>query len=227
MKKTVEEAEPAERPEINIAMNSIVEFQDPKQANGAAAAVLGLVRGVEYKAKGGARIQLVDASGATHSIAEKHVHINLGSYKGKLEEVADILKEFTAIMATEPTDLGVDPGDLEMAWELASDEGKASFSPKFLLSLGDDTFSKAQTDTYRAFRLLQSDMGKIFFKTLGPNEYKAKAAKAVQSSKENWCRSLEAEQEWFFLWAHLSARLRSWSHQIVARCEGRRPCASQ
>ena len=27
MKKTVEEAEPAERPEINIAMNSIVEFQ--------------------------------------------------------------------------------------------------------------------------------------------------------------------------------------------------------
>jgi hypothetical protein len=199
MKKTVEEAEPAERPEINIAMNSIVEFQDPKQANGAAAAVLGLVRGVEYKAKGGARIQLVDASGSTHSIAEKHVHINLGSYKGKLEEVADILKEYTAIMATEPTDLGVDPGDLEMAWELASDEGKASFSPKFLLSLVDDTFSKAQTDTYRAFRLLQSDMGKIFFKTLGPNEYKAKAAKAVQSSKENWCRSLEAEQEWCFL----------------------------
>ena len=27
MKKTVEEAEPAERPEINIALNSIVEFQ--------------------------------------------------------------------------------------------------------------------------------------------------------------------------------------------------------
>ena len=42
-------------------------------------------------------------------------------------------------------------------------------------------------------------MGKIFFKTLGPNEYKAKAAKAVQSSKENWCRSLEGEQEWCFL----------------------------
>ena len=121
--------------------------QDPKQANGAAAAVLGLVRGVEYKAKGGARIQLVDASGSTYSIAEKHVHINLGSYKGKAEEVADILKEYTAIMATEPTDLGVEPGDLEMAWELASDEDKASFSPKFLLSLVDDTFSKAQTDT--------------------------------------------------------------------------------
>merc|ERR1712166_547101 len=170
-KKTVEDAEPAERVELNIALNSIVEFQDPKQANGAAGAVLGLVSGVEYKAKGGARIQLVDTSGSTHSIAEKHVHINLGSYKG----------------------------NLEMAWELASDEDKASFTPKFLTSLIDDTFSKAQTDTYRAFRLLQSDMGKIFFKTLGPNEYKAKAAKAVQSSKENWCRSLEGEQEWCFL----------------------------
>lgn len=26
------------------------------------------------------------------------------------------------------------------------------------------------THRYRAFRLLQSDLGKIFFKTLGPNE---------------------------------------------------------
>merc|ERR1712166_315336 len=103
-----------------------------------------------------------------------------------------------------------DPGDLEMAWELVSDEDKASFTPKFLTSLIDDTFSKAQTDTYRAFRLLQSDMGKIFFRTLGPNEYKAKAAKAVQSSKENWCRSLEGEQEWCFLRAHLGARFEAW-----------------
>lgn len=161
--------------------------------------MLGLVTGVEYKAKGGARIQLVDARGSTYSVAESAVHINLGSYKGKLVETADILKEYAAIMETEPTELGVDPEELEMAWELASDEGKASFSPKFLLSLIDDTFSKAQTDTYRAFRLLQSDMGKIFFKPIGPNEYKAKAAKAVRTSKENWCRSLEAEQEWCFV----------------------------
>ena len=145
MKKVVDE-EPAERPEINIALNSIVEFQDPKQSNGAAAAVLGLVRGVEYKAKGGARIQLVDATGVMHSIAEKHVHINLGAYKGKLEEASDILEDFTTIMATQPTELGVDPSELEMAWELACDDGKASFSPKFLLSLVDDTFSKAPTD---------------------------------------------------------------------------------
>ena len=175
-----------------------IPLQDPK-TKGATGAVLGLVTGVEYKAKGGARIQLVDASGSTYSVAENAVHINLGSYKGKFVEVADILKEYAAIMETEPTELGVDPEELEMAWELASDEGKASVSPKFLLSLIDDTFSKAQTDTYRAFRLLQSDMGKIFFKAIGPNEYKAKAAKAVRTSKENWCRSLEAEQEWCFV----------------------------
>ena len=66
--------------------------------------------GVEYKAKGGARIQLVDARGSTYSVAESAVHINLGSYKGKLVETADILKEYAAIMETEPTELGVDPG---------------------------------------------------------------------------------------------------------------------
>ena len=65
--------------------------------------------GVEYKAKGGARIQLVDARGSTYSVAESAVHINLGSYKGKLVETADILKEYAAIMETEPTELGVDP----------------------------------------------------------------------------------------------------------------------
>ena len=104
------------------------------------------MRGVEYKAKGGARIQLVDASGAMHSVAEKAVHINLGAYKGKLEQPSEILKEYAVIMATEPVDLGVDPGELEMAWELASEEEKATFSPKFLMSLVDDKFSKAPTD---------------------------------------------------------------------------------
>jgi hypothetical protein len=197
--KKAESETPEVRTEINIALNSIVEFNDPKHGNGAAAAVLGLVRGVEYKAKGGARIQLVDASGAMHSVAEKAVHINLGAYKGKLEEPSEILKEYAVIMATEPVDLGVDPGELEMAWELASEEEKATFSPKFLMSLVDDKFSKAPTDAYRAFRLLQSDLGKVFFKTLGPNEYKAKAAKAVKASKDNWCRSLEQEQEWCFV----------------------------
>ncbi len=74
--------------------------------------------GVEYKAKGGARIQLVDARGSTYSVGQNAVHINLGSYKGKLVETADILKEYAAIMETEPTELGVDPEELEITLTL-------------------------------------------------------------------------------------------------------------
>ena len=38
-------------------------------------------------------------------------------------------------------------------------------------------------------RVLSSDLGKIFFKSLGGNKFKAKASKAVKASKENWCRA--------------------------------------
>lgn len=176
---------------------SVVEFHDPKHGGGAPRPVLGIVKGVEYKAKGGARLQVIDASGAMHAVAEKAIHVNLGGYKGKLVEPSAILADFEAVMALEQTALGVDPESLAMAWELAAEEGRSSFSTKFLLSLVDDKFFKAQIDAYRAFRLLSSDLGKVFFKALGPNQWKVKAAKAVEASKQNWCRELkEAEAEW-------------------------------
>ena len=48
-----------------------------------------------------------------------------------------------------------------------------------------------------AQRLLSSDFGKIFFKTLSGNEYKAKSRKAVDASKNNWCQ--EASLDWCFV----------------------------
>jgi hypothetical protein len=154
---------------------------------------------VEYKAKGGARIQVMDVGGSMHTVPEKDIHINLGVYKGKLVEPAEILADYVKVMDTEPMALGVEPELLEMAWELAAETDKKSYSPKFLMSLVDDGFLKSQVDAYKAFRLLTSDMGKIFFKSINANEYKAKAAKAVQASKESWCRSLEGEEEWCFV----------------------------
>ena len=107
MKKAPEER-PQERPEPTVDEGSIIEFHDPAHGHHAAEPVLGIVQGVEYKAKGGARYQIVDASGSMHAVAEKAVHINLGSYKGKLKEPSDILKEYQGIMATRPTELGVE-----------------------------------------------------------------------------------------------------------------------
>jgi hypothetical protein len=198
MKKSPE-SRPEERPQLSMDMNSIVEFHDPRHGSGECVPVLGLVSGLEYKAKGGARLQIVDGKGQTHLVAEKAVHVSLGAYKGKLDDPAAILAEYEQILQLKPTALGVEPELLEMAWELV-DSSMDTVSPKFVLSLIDDKFFKGKTDLYRAFRLLSSDLGKVFFKALGNNEYKAKAAKAVKASKENWCRALEEpEQEWCFV----------------------------
>ena len=54
---------------------------------------------------------------------------------------------------------------------------------------------------YKAFRLMTSDLGKVFFKGLSHNLFKAKAAKAVAASKEMWCRAVKipAEDEFCLL----------------------------
>ena len=68
---------------------------------------------VEYKAKGGARIQIMDVGGSMHTVPEKDIHINLGVYKGKLVEPAEILDDYTKVMEMETGALGVDPELLE------------------------------------------------------------------------------------------------------------------
>ena len=45
-------------------------------------------------------------------------------------------------------------------------------------------------------KLLTSDLGRIFFKSLAGNRYKVKAAAAVAASKEQWCNNLQGEEEW-------------------------------
>lgn len=154
--------------------------------------MLGLVQGVSYKAKGGARISVIDASGTKHSVAEKAIHINLGVYLGKLVEPSAILADYMAIMETEASQLGVEPEMLEIAWELAAESEATEYSPRFLMKLIDDQWSASPTETYKAFRLLTSDIGRIFFKAVGnTNKFKVKAGKAVQASKENFCRAIE------------------------------------
>ena len=188
--KATPDERPEERPEIQINKNAIVEFHDPKRAT----PILGLVQGAEYKAKGGARIQIIDAAGSVHQVKESSIHINLGAYKGKLVEPADILKEFEEVLHMEPLELGVAVDDLEMAWELCAEEAH-NFSPRAILKIIDEGFFKSSLDAYRAFRLLTSDVGKVFFKHVNANEFKAKAAKSVQASKEHWCR-MQTSVDW-------------------------------
>ena len=136
---------------------------------------------------------IIDANGGNHAVKESAIHINLGSYKGKLVEPSDILAEYQDVMKLEATELGVDPETLAMAWELCAESPKDVFSPRAILSLVDDSLFKSSIDAYKAFRLLTSDLGKVFFKAINDHEYKIKGDKAVQSSKENWCREHQEE----------------------------------
>jgi len=196
MKATPDER-PQIRPEVHINTNSIVEFHD-KHGAGAAPPLLGLVTGAEYKAKGGARIQIVDSSGAVHSVKENSIHVDLGAYKGKLVEPAAVLNEYERVMQLDATELGVEVEDLELAWQLCAESGSPQFTSKAIISLVDDSKFKSSLDAYRAFRLLTSSLGKVFFKAVNGNEYKVKAEKSVSAAKEQFCRE-QQQLDWCFV----------------------------
>jgi hypothetical protein len=179
-----------------ISVGSICEFHDPKHGNANAQPVLGIVQSCELKAKGGSRVILTDAAGVKHAVAEKALHIVLPPSRGKATEPADILKDYADVLEHDPTELGIDPELLEMAWSECAESEKAAFTPKSVVSIIDESLAKTPLDLYRAFRLVSSDLGKVFFKALGNNEFKAKGEKAVEASKQNWCRAPEHEGSW-------------------------------
>jgi len=182
---------------FSIEEGSICEFNDPHKSK----AILGIVQTCDSKSKGGARLTLLDADGMTHSVDNKAIHISLGAYKGKLKEPSDILKEFNVVAECDSTHLGVEPDVLEMAWEMCAEEDKKSFTAKKIVKMIDEKLYSSQLDAYRAFRLLTSDLGKVFFKTLSDG-FKPKKASAVKASKESWCHDAvhaNAEQEFCFV----------------------------
>lgn len=167
-----------------LDVGAIVEFHDPHKMS-KMAPLLGIVEAADTRKD---RVTLVDASGTRHAVESRFIHISLGTYKGKLKEPSDILKEYTAIAEASPAEL-VQPELLEMAWELCAEADEPSVSAKSILEQIDESLYKTQLDVYRAYKLLTSDLGKVFFKTLSNVEFKAKTRASVQASKEHWCES--------------------------------------
>ena len=135
----------------------------------------------------------------THSVAGKSIHVVFAPSSGKEKDTAKLLADYLTVSTTAPTDLGIEPEVLEMAWELCSETEAKDFSPKSILSVIDESLYKTSVDQYKAFRLLTSDLGKVFFKTLSGNRFEAKGEKAVLASKEQWCdeRSKRgSDQDW-------------------------------
>mmetsp|Transcript_24577 Transcript_24577/g.77010 ORF Transcript_24577/g.77010 Transcript_24577/m.77010 type:complete len:230 (-) Transcript_24577:144-833(-) len=185
-----EASDEAELPSLH-GVGSICEFDEGKQ--GHARGLLGVIIKAESKAKGGARYEVLDADGRTHPIKAAQVRATFAASK-KLKDPLDaplVLADYVRVAEKAPTELGVEPEMLEVAWELAS-EADAPLSAKQILGVIDEALCASPVQLFAAYRLLTSEVGRVFFKAIG-DKYKAKAAKAVAASKSALCSAADAD----------------------------------
>lgn len=136
---------------------------------------------------------MVTADGKTFALKASQVQATFSpSKKMKADtDPSEILAGYLEVAKAEPLELGVDPEMLEMAWELAAEQEASALSASSILQVIDEKLCSGPLEKYRAYKLMTSDLGKVFFKTVG-NKYKAKAAKAVQASKQAFCAHVTA-----------------------------------
>jgi hypothetical protein len=173
----------------NIAVGSVCEFHDPKHGAGKKQAVLGVCESSTFKAKGGEVHTLIDADGKKHSVASKAIHIVLPPSKGKSTDPAEVLAPYVEVAEKDGMSLGIEPDLLELAWEMSLEEAAKEVSPKEIMGMIDESLYQTALDRYKAFRLLTSDLGQVFFKSLSGNAFKPRSESAVQSTKLLWCHA--------------------------------------
>jgi hypothetical protein len=178
---------------------SIIEFDDGKHAR----PLLGVVGEVAAKKKKSNDIVYVvmDAKENSHRVSSKHIHCSFPA-DDKLKASAptkEKLQDYSAVSKLYPIDLGIDLDLIQMAWEALADEGELSIEA--IMSEIDPDLCKTPAGKYRAFRLLSSEIGQLFFKRLHGHdsqhlEFMPKSAKKVQGSKEKWCKEAEWQVDW-------------------------------
>jgi hypothetical protein len=176
-----------------IPQGTVIEFDDGKHGR----ALLGLVQGAQAKAKGGARYEVIDAKNHLYSVAVRDIHCGFSPASTKPgTEPAVILNPFMKVKDLPPLGLGIEPELLELVWiELMAEGSSHGASAAAILGRIDASITQGGVQQYRAFRLLTSELGKIFFKALSDNSYKPKGPKAVAASKDTWCRQPKAAME--------------------------------
>jgi hypothetical protein len=190
-----------------LPVGTIFEFDDGKHKE----SVLGVVTDVVSKSKeksppeNKCTYEVRDKAAKTYKIHAKNVHIALPPNSNVKPSASskEKMKDYIEIASLKPIDLGIDPDVLELAWELLADEHEVSVED--IMNQIDPDICETPTGKYRAFRLLSSTIGQIFFKRLHSHDYHhleftPKSPEKVQASKEKWCNgeAIEAE-EWCML----------------------------
>ena len=115
---------------------------------------------------------------------------------------AEVLDAYLTVSGFAPTQLGIDLEMLELGWEMCAEaEASDELTQEAIMGEIDPSYLEDPVQRYKAFRLLTSDLGKIFFKQLHAGgahhdasaiSFRVKSAAAVADSKEMWCKAEEA-----------------------------------
>lgn len=179
-----------------ISKGSICEFEEKKRVH------VGRVTTSEHKSNGDVRYTVEDPEGNSFSVSAKQIHFAVPS-EGKSEKV---LKEFDVALKQSNAELqkvlDIDPEVLELSWESAvEDDANHVVTAKSFIDLVHSRAPSSGLETYRAWRLLCSDIAHIFFKALKEDgrvvSFKAKAASAVEAAKMTFCNKEENDKEEF------------------------------
>jgi len=182
-----------------FSTGSICEFEDGKQRP-----QLGVILSVDVQAKkGGAVYQVVDAKDQKHAVLSKSLHVVYPADPKTKPGTppAEVLDKFLTVACFTPLQLGVDLEIVELGWEVCAADEAAELSQAAIMNEIDPSYLEGSVQRYKAFRLLTSDIGKIFFKQLHAGgahhdasaiSFRVKSAASVATAKEAWCEAVEA-----------------------------------
>ena len=180
-------------------IGTLVEFSEKNRIHA------GKITDIEHKSNGGARYHIEDNGGRKFSIADKAVTYAMEIAPNDQKRVNELFDEFTSAMDESVTqlrkDLDISSELLEMAWEetLEGDESH-ELTPKSLIALVH-SHAASSIDTYKAWKLLRTDMAHVLFKEIKDHgrvvSFKAKAESAVEAAKQTFCTNPDNAEDDF------------------------------
>lgn len=143
-----------------------------------------------HKAKGGLRYTVMTADAAVHEgVAPRDITF---SSKPNAADKGEIAARLSAFRDVRDADASVDAEVLEIAWEISSEEENALRLNAIaeLLEIGS-----SPVDLYRTFKIMSSELGRVFFKSAKgeATKFNARANKAVQAAKQTLCSQADGK----------------------------------
>jgi predicted flavoprotein YhiN len=173
-----------------LSKGTLVEFSEKNREH------VGKIVHVEHKINGSARYDIENSEGKIYSVAEKAITYAMTITPNDEKRIQQLFTEFGSAHEKSQlellNDLDMSAELFEMAWEetLIQDEETHELTAKSLMELIHSR-SASTIESYKAWKLLRTDLGHVFFKDIKDHgrvvSFKARAAKAVKAAKQTFC----------------------------------------